>query len=135
MLRIMSDNDVQGYVERLVEICQAPPWVEFWQGLDCSLCGVEDFDLPANAADSRVWQVCQDNGIILITGNRNSEGPESLNSTIETRNGPESLPVLTLASAKRIARDRHYAQLVVERLFDTLINVEILRGTGRLFLP
>ena len=98
-------------------------------------CRFEDFELPANSADSVVWQVCQDNGVILITGNRNSEGPESLNSTIENRNGPDCLPVLTLASAKRIARDRQYAQLVVESLFDTFIRIDVLRGTGRLYLP
>jgi hypothetical protein len=48
---------------------------------------------------------------------------------------PDSLPVLTLADPDRIHREREYAELVVERLFEVLIDVNALRGTGRLYLP
>ena len=68
----------RGYVERLIDICQAPPWVEFWRDWTVVLCTFEDFDLAANATDATVWQVCQDNEVVLITGNRNDEGPDSL---------------------------------------------------------
>lgn len=135
MLRIMSDNDVQGFVGRLVDMCQVPPWDEFWRGLNCVVCAFEDFHLPANAADVTVWQVCQDNGVVLITGNRSAAGADSLEATIRRRNRPDCLPVLTLADPKRIGRDRKYAESVVERLFDTLADIELLRGAGRLFLP
>ena len=130
MLRIMSDNDVQGHVEWLMDICQAPPWDEFWHDLDCTLCTFEDFDLAADATDATVWQVCQDNGVVLITGNRTAKGPDSLEFTIRHRNRPDCLPVLKLADSKRIARDRWYAEAVVERLFDILGDIEIHRGTG-----
>ena len=120
MLRIISDNDVQGIVERLVDICQTPYWFELWQDLDCVLYTFEDFQMPANAADVVVWQVCQDNGLILITANRNQESPDSLETTIRNRNQPDCLPVLTFADSDRVARDRQYAEAVVERLLDTL---------------
>jgi hypothetical protein len=71
----------------------------------------------------------------MITGNRNAEGPESLEMTIRQRNTPDCLPVLTLADPDRIQRDRQYAEAVVERLFDILIDSGVLRGTGRLYLP
>lgn len=135
MLRIMSDNDVQGHVSRLMDICQSAAWVELWRGLDCVLCTFEDFDLSADASDAAIWQTCQDNEVLLITGNRNAEGPESLEVTIRERNTSDSLPVLTLAAPDRIGRDAHYAEWVVERLFDILIDVDVLRGTGRLYLP
>jgi hypothetical protein len=135
MLRIMSDNDVQGHVERIVEMCQISPWAEFWHGLDCVLCTFDDFALPASAADAIVWRVCQDNGVVLITGNRSAKGPDSLESTIRYQNRADCLPVLTLADPDRIGRDRSYAETVVERLFDILIDVDSVRGTGRLFLP
>ena len=32
-------------------------------------------------------------------------------------------------------RDCHYAESIVERLFDILIDPDALRGTGRLYLP
>ncbi|WP_143309114.1 ACP S-malonyltransferase [Candidatus Entotheonella palauensis] len=131
----MSDNDVQGQVRRLMDICQQPPWIELWQGLECTLCRFEDFHLPIDATDAIVWQVCQDNGLHLITGNRNAEGPRSLEMTIRQRNSAACLPVLTLADPDRILRDFQYAESVVESLFDVLIDPDVFRGTGRLFLP
>lgn len=135
MLRIMSDNDVRGYVSRLMDICQAAPWAELWRDLECLLCAFEDFDLPDDATDAAIWQACQDNEILLITGNRNAESAESLEVTIRQRNTSNCLPVLTLADPDRIGRDRPYAEAVVERLFDILIDVDSVRGAGRLYLP
>lgn len=135
MQRLLSDHDVQGHVSRLMDICQTPPWVELWRELGCMLCTFEDFDLSENATDRTIWQTCQDNAILMITGNRNAEGPESLEMTIRQRNAPNCLPVLTLADPDRIQRDRQYAEAVVERLFDILIDPDVLRGTGRLYLP
>jgi hypothetical protein len=135
MLRIMSDNDVRGHVSRLMDICQASPWAELWRDLECVLCSFEDLELPENATDAAVWQACQSGGVLLVTGNRNAEGQESLEVTIRRQNRPDCLPVLTLADPDRITRDRQYAESVVERLFDVLIDVEVFRGTGRLFLP
>jgi len=135
MLRIMSDNDVQGHVSRLMDICQAAPWADLWNDLGCVLLTFADLGLPDDATDAAVWQACQENEVLLITGNRNAEGPESLETTIRQRNRSDCLPVLTLANPDRIARDRAYAESVVERLFDVLVDVEAFRGTGRLFLP
>jgi len=135
MLRIMSDNDVRGLVERLVDICQTPPWEDFWRDLDCTLCTFEDFQLPAHAADSTVWQTCQANEVILITANRNEDGADSLGSTIQNRTRPDCLPVLTLADADRVAHDREHVKAVVERLLVILGDIDDYRGTGRLYLP
>jgi hypothetical protein len=135
MQRLLSDHDVQGHVSRLMDICQLPPWVDLWRELDCTICTFEEFDLPVDATDAAIWQVCQDHNILLITGNRNAESPESLEMTIRQRNASNCLPVLTLADPDRIQRDRHYAESIVERLFDILIDPDALRGTGRLYLP
>ncbi len=135
MLRILSDNDVQGHVSRLMDICQLLPWVELWRALECILCTFEDIGLPEDTTDAVIWQACQDNEILLITGNRNAEGPESLEMTIRQRNTPNCLPVLTLADPDRIQREHQYAESVVEGLFDVLVDTDTLRGTGRLYLP
>jgi hypothetical protein len=131
----MSDNDVLGLVERLIDICQTPAWIEFWQNFDCTLCTFADFQLPTNASDATVWQTCQDNELILITANRNKEGSDSLETAIGQSNRPNCLPVLTLADPKRVGRDRAYAEAVVERLLDILDAIDNDRGTGRLYLP
>lgn len=135
MIRIMSDNDVLGQVGRLMDICQAPPWAELWHDLECTFCTFDDFALPNDAADAVIWRTWQDNEIILITGNRNADDPESLETTIGHQNTANSLPVLTLADPERVLRDRPDAEMAVERLFDIFIDVDSWRGTGRLFLP
>ena len=135
MQRLLVDRDVQGHVSRLMDICQLPPWVDLWRELECMLCTFEDFDLPEDATDATIWQACQEHNIFLITGNRNAEGPESLEMTIRQRNAANCLPVLTLADPDRIQRERLYAEAVVERLFDIPIDPDALRGTGRLYLP
>jgi hypothetical protein len=135
MQRILSDHDVQGHVSRLMDMCQMPPWIDLWRELECVLCTFEEFDLSEDATDATIWQTCQDQDILMITGNRNAEGPELLEMTIRQRNTPNCLPVLTLADPDRIQRDRQYAAAVVERLFDILIDPGALRGTGRLYLP
>jgi hypothetical protein len=135
MLRIMSDHDVQGHVSRLMDICQAPPWAELWRELECIVCTFDDLDLAEDASDAVVWRACQASEVLLITGNRNADSPESLETTIRQHNRSDSLPVLTLANPNRIAYDHQYAESVVERLFDVLVDVNAFRGCGRLFLP
>jgi len=41
-----------------------------------------DVGLRFNASDREVWMVCQSEKIVLITANRNDEGPDSLEATI-----------------------------------------------------
>jgi hypothetical protein len=45
------------------------------------------------------------------------------------------LPVITLADSRRIYKDRAYAQHTAEALLEYLIDIESLRGTGRLYIP
>ena len=135
MPRIMADNDVLGHVRILVQICESPPWDEFWRESHCQLLAFADLDLAENHTDLRVWEMCQEHGIVLITGNRNAEGPESLEMTLRQHNNPRCLPVLTLADQDRIMRDRAYAETVVETLLGILFDLDNLRGTGRLFVP
>jgi hypothetical protein len=135
MIRIMSDNDVLGYVKRVVDICQTSAWLDLWRELGCTVCTFRDLGLSSDASDTFVWQACQANEVILITGNRSANDLESLEVTIRQQNRADSLPVLTLSDPRRIVHDREYADLVVERLFEVLLDIELLRGTGRLFLP
>ena len=60
MLRIMADNDVQGQVSRLMDICQSPPWSDLWHDLECVLGTFEDFHLAEDATDAVIWQAWQD---------------------------------------------------------------------------
>jgi len=57
-----------------------------------------------------------------------------LEATIQASHTFTSLPVLIISEPQRILSSRTYARQVVERLVEYLIDVENLRGTGRLYL-
>jgi hypothetical protein len=131
----MADNDVVGHVRTLIQICEAPPWDEFWRELECDVHALSDIGLAEDSNDSEVWHACQEYGIVLITGNRNAERPDSLELTIRQHNEEHCLPVITLADQSRILRDRPYAETIAERLLEILFDLDQLRGTGRLYVP
>ena len=82
-----------------------------------------------------VWRRCQAEHLVLITSNRNYAGSDSLEATIRLYNTPDSLPVFTIADANQLNSSRPYAEQVVEALLDYLQRIDLLRGTGRLYLP
>jgi len=132
---LVSDNDVRGQFDTLIRICTSPAWQEIWQGLNLRVYTLESFGLRADAADSEIWQVCQREGLVLVTGNRNAESPDSLENTIQAQNQPASLPVLTLADPLAVEHDHRYAEQVAARLMEVLFDIDNYRGTGRLYLP
>jgi hypothetical protein len=82
-----------------------------------------------------VWRTCQREGLVLVTANRNQRGPDSLESVIQSENQPDSLPVVTIADANRLLRDRAYAEKAAERILDYLMRVNEVRGAGRIYVP
>jgi hypothetical protein len=58
-----------------------------------------------------------------------------LEAVIRDENQPDSLPVITISRPKRLLQDRHYAELVAERIPDYLIRIDEVRGTGRIYAP
>jgi hypothetical protein len=91
--------------------------------------------LQPDASDRELWEVCQREHVVLLTANRNDEGPDSLAATIQQYNTPHSLPVFTFANDQRVLRDRPYAEVVADRLLEFLFDIDSYRGTGRLYLP
>jgi hypothetical protein len=101
-------------------------------------CNVESFErlgIDENAPDAQVWQLCQQRDIVLITGNRNAQGDDSLEMTIRHHAASHHLPVFTISDPGRLMRDRKYAEHVAASLIEHLEKLENLRGAGRLYLP
>ncbi len=73
--------------------------------------------------------------MILVTGNRNRDGPDSLEATIQTLNRSECLPVFTIGDMDEFRYSRRYAERVTEKLIDYLLELDNCRGAGRLYLP
>ena len=135
MIRIMCDQDIQGLAQAVLSHCRRPDWEDVWNELKIQLCTFADVGLEPDATDGDIWIACQEHSIVLLTGNRNAEGPDSLEITIRKRNLPDSLPVLTFADLRRLKFDRSYLELSAERLMEKSIDIEALRGAGRIYLP
>ncbi len=135
MLGILADVNVRGQVETLIGRMQSERWREFWLGLGLVFRHFEDVGLASTTTDREVWKRCQAEQLILITNNRNRRRSDSLEATIRELNTPNALPVCTIANLDRLRTDREYAERVVVRLYEYILGIEALRGTGRLYLP
>jgi len=93
---ILADIHLKGPVEDLVREMQAEPWAEFWNELGLVLFHFEDVRLTPTSTDLEIWQRCQAEDLILITSNRNSDSPESLEASIRRFNTANCLPVFTI---------------------------------------
>lgn len=132
---VLADVNIQGHVDYLMSIVRSAAWGDLWQELALTYSAFDDVGLAPDAADDEIWQCCQDGGYVLITNNRNRDRNTSLESVIRARNTERSLPVFTIADTERLRHSREYGQRVAEALIDTLMRIETLLGTGRLYLP
>jgi hypothetical protein len=135
VIKLLADANIQGQVALLVACMQAEPWTEFWDYLGLRVLTFADVGLDLADSDALIWQRCQEIEALLITDNRNDDGPDSLESTIRGNNTPASLPVFTIADARRVVSSAEYRHEVIDRLLRYLLELENIRGTGRLFLP
>ena len=120
MPTIMADHDVEGHLRLLIRIWSSPDWSDLWAETGCVFESFDRLGLELNTLDSVVWQLCQEREIILITGNRNAEGEDSLEATIRREGTPHSIPVFTISDPTRLMKDRQYAEQVAARVHDYL---------------
>jgi hypothetical protein len=133
---LMMDNHATAYVRYLIRLLtEDDTYRQFWEGLQCRLLTLESCGLEASSPDSLIWHYCQREQVVLVTANRNSEGPDSLEETIKNHNLPTSLPVVTLANVARIGSEHSYAVHTAEVLLQYLVDIESVRGSGRIYVP
>jgi len=131
---ILSDINIQGHVNALYAVLLNTEWKEFWEPLSLPHLTFGDLGLHPRTSDADIWHLCQREQYVLITGNRNQDGPDSLEPTLRIANNPTCLPVLTLSNPGRLLHSREYAVRAAVRLLDYLLNIDRVRGTGRLYL-
>ena len=102
--------------------------------LEIPMLTFADVGLPIDSSDRNVWRYVQENCLILLTGNRNNDGEDSLQQTIWDENQPTSLPVVTISVLDRL-EERAYREQCAERLVEIILNIESYLGAGRIFIP
>jgi hypothetical protein len=135
MRGILADINVGKQRRAILATWASETWRDVWNALGLSVFSFPMLGLTYNASDALIWVTCQREELVLITGNRNKRGPDSLESVIQRENQPHSLPVITIADPDRVLRDRPYAALVAERLLEKLIAIDDFRGAGRIYVP
>ncbi len=135
MRGILADINIGKQRDALVAIWTSDAWRNLWDDLDLVIETFPALELVHDASAAAIWRLCQREGLILITANRNKCGPDSLEAVIQAENQPSSLPVITVANAPRILRDRLHAEQVAERTLEYLMRIDEVRGTGRIYVP
>jgi len=131
---ILSDHNCEGQARAIFDtLLYDGTWLEL---VPMQLKWFQQIGLPIKAKDEEVWQLCQEHGYLLLTGNRTADDKErSLEFTIQRLVTPDSLPVLTVGNLKRVSADPDYCKACAERLAEIVDELHKYRGVTRLYLP
>lgn len=128
---ILSDHDIEGQAMLLWAQISSEGWPDLFS---LRFVRFADVDLPFNSTDREVWRFAQQNNMILLTGNRNMKGKDSLEQTIREENKPTALPVLTIGNVNRMTQ-KAYRDQCESKLIEIILYLENYLGAGRVFIP
>jgi hypothetical protein len=130
-MTLLADHHLAGQAALLYGILAREGWLAL---LPIHLKTFADVNLPSGSSDRAVWRFAQSQQMVLLTGNRNMKGHDSLEQTIREENTSTSLPVITIASVDRL--DEHlYRERCAARLAEIAFDLDNFLGAGRLFIP
>ncbi len=131
MIDVLVDYNLEGQARLLWGTIQANSMLDY---APIRFVHFADVKLPTNSNDRVVWRFAQEHEMLLLTGNRNMKGANSLEATLREEFTADSLPVLTISDADRLA-EREYRERCAYQLFDIVLDLGIFRGTTRLYIP
>jgi hypothetical protein len=130
-MKVLLDHHMKKQGILLWGVLENEGWLEL---LEIPMLTFADVDLPIDSSDRDVWRFAQKNRLILLTGNRNNDGEDSLQQTIWDENQPTSLPVITIGVLDRI-EEHAYGKRCAEKLVEIVLNIENYLGIGRIYIP
>jgi len=128
---LLADHHLEGHADLLLGILAREGWLAL---LPIRLVTFDDANLPQGSNDREVWRFAQARGMILLTGNRNMKGENSLEQTIREENTLVSLPAITIGSVDRLD-ERSYRERCAARLVEIALDLDRFLGAGRLYIP
>jgi hypothetical protein len=131
MITVLADHNIEGQAALLWSTMMTSGWLDF----DLfRLVTFSEIGLSVANADRAVWRFVQAHGMLLLTGNRNMDGEESLEQVIREENYAAALPVLTIGSLDRMV-ESPYREACADRLVEIGVALDNYHGTGRIYLP
>lgn len=131
MITILVDHNIEGHAALLLSTLESQGWVEM--GL-LRLVTFRELSLPVETSDREVWRFAREHRLLLLTGNRNMIGEDSLEQAIRDENPLDSIPVVTIANLDRIS-ENGYREVCAIELASICDEVERYLGNGRLYIP
>jgi predicted nuclease of predicted toxin-antitoxin system len=128
---VLSDHDIEGHAHSIIGVLGAEGWLEM---VDLRLATFTEVGLSFNSPDREVWHFAQENGMILLTNNRNMDGDDSLEQTLREENTVTSLPVVTIANVGRLS-ERRYRERCAFQLLEIVLELKKHLGRSRVYIP
>jgi hypothetical protein len=128
---ILVDHNMEGQTERLFHTLIAEGWLDFEPMRFVTL---DECDLSAGSSDRAIWRFAQAHAMLLLTGNRNRKGEDSLEQTLREEGSPSSLPVITIGSVGQLD-ELGYRTQCAARLTEIILDLRNYLGVGRLYIP
>jgi hypothetical protein len=138
MRGLLADVNVQGrhlrYLRHLLEA------LDLWSVMveqELDFATLADLDLPQDLDDRTLWHRCQHEGWVLFTENRNEDGLDSLQATLDDSWQPGRIPILTLANKGKFEHDPDYAAQVASDVAELLFGIAQgeYRDRPRIYVP
>lgn len=126
MIRILVDHNIEAQALMLSGTLTSENWTDL---LSVEFAMFTDMNLPYNSNDRVLWRYAQQNGMLLLTENRNMSGRDSLELTIREENTMDSLPVITIGNVDRMI-EKDYRKRCAVKLVEILFDLENYLGTG-----
>jgi hypothetical protein len=130
-MKVLLDHHMKKQGVLLWATMDSEGWLKL---LDIPMLTFDDVGLSIDSSDRDIWRLAQERQLILLTGNRNKDGKDSLEQTIQDENAPTSLPVVTVSIVERL-EDRIYRERCAERLAEIIFDIEDYLGAGRIYIP
>lgn len=130
-MKVLVDHDIEGQAILLWSALETAGWLDL---VAIERVTFAEVGLPPDSCDRVVWRFARDRQMILLTGNRNMKGADSLELTLRQETAPTSLPVLTIGRPDRLDEPA-YRQRCADRLVEIVIDIDQYLGIARLYIP
>ncbi len=130
-MKPLVDYNLDGYALIFLGILAKGGWLEF---ASVQFVTFREAGLAMDSSDRMVWRYAQEHQMMILTANRNMKGENSLEQVIREENVENSFPVLTISNIERLS-ESDYRERCAERLIEIIVDIDNIKGSGRLFIP
>jgi hypothetical protein len=123
MRGLLADVNVQGHLASLRRALADLDLLEILEAENLVLAAFTDIGIPVELDDRSVWNLCQQQGWVLFTENRNHNDPDSLEATLRDSWKAGDLPVITLSNKAKFETSLEYRRRAAASVADVMHGI------------